>query len=71
MAKAKTSFACQVCGAVYQRWQGKCDACNDWNTIVEESALSGQAAPLAGGLRIKKGRPFKLEGLDGQALDAR
>ncbi|MCA0424113.1 MAG: DNA repair protein RadA [Proteobacteria bacterium] len=70
MAKASRSFACQACGAVYQRWQGKCDACNEWNTIVEEAAVSGQAAPLQGGARLKKGRPFKLEGLDGAALDA-
>lgn len=70
MARAKSSFVCQACGAVSQRWQGKCDACNEWNTIVEETATAAQAAPLAGGARLKKGRPFKLEGLDGVAQDA-
>jgi len=71
MARAKQSFVCQACGAVYQRWQGKCDACNEWNTLVEEAGATGQAAPLtSGGARLKKGRPFKLEGLDGLALDA-
>ena len=30
-------FVCQNCGAVYPKWQGKCDTCNEWNTIVEEN----------------------------------
>ena len=37
MAKKGTvEFICQTCGAVYPRWQGKCDSCGEWNTIVEE-----------------------------------
>lgn len=36
MAKKGVDFVCQNCGAVYPRWQGKCDACGEWNTIVEE-----------------------------------
>ncbi|MGL4438713.1 MAG: hypothetical protein ACRCUE_05535, partial [Bosea sp. (in: a-proteobacteria)] len=45
MARRGPSFNCQSCGAVYQRWQGKCDACGEWSTIVEE----GAAPPLPGG----------------------
>ena len=26
------AFVCQNCGAAYGRWQGKCDACGEWNT---------------------------------------
>ncbi|MDB5507219.1 MAG: RadA [Devosia sp.] len=44
MAKAKSSFICQVCGAVYTRWQGRCDSCGDWNTIAEELTDSGVGA---------------------------
>lgn len=36
MAKTKTSFFCQNCGTQYAKWVGKCNACNEWNTIVEE-----------------------------------
>lgn len=36
MAKKGIDFVCQNCGAVYPKWQGKCDACGEWNTIVEE-----------------------------------
>lgn len=36
MAKTKTSFFCQNCGAQFPKWVGKCTSCNEWNTIVEE-----------------------------------
>lgn len=36
MAKIKTTFACQHCGSTYAKWQGKCNTCLEWNTIVEE-----------------------------------
>jgi DNA repair protein RadA/Sms len=36
MAKLKTAFYCQNCGTQYAKWQGQCNACRQWNTIVEE-----------------------------------
>ncbi|SNR53363.1 DNA repair protein RadA [Lutibacter flavus] len=36
MAKTKTSFFCQNCGAQYAKWLGQCNSCSEWNTIVEE-----------------------------------
>ncbi|UGU18302.1 DNA repair protein RadA [Sinomicrobium kalidii] len=36
MAKVKTSYFCQNCGAQYAKWQGQCTSCREWNTIVEE-----------------------------------
>ena len=36
MAKVKSTFFCQNCGAQYARWQGQCNACKEWNTIAEE-----------------------------------
>jgi DNA repair protein RadA/Sms len=38
MAKTKTKIAyfCKNCGAEYPRWMGKCSACGEWNTIIEE-----------------------------------
>ncbi len=69
MAKRVQSFACQNCGAVYARWQGRCDACGSWSTVAEEAAV----APLPGGIsaaRGKKGRIFELEGLVGEAPEA-
>ncbi len=36
--KSVTEFVCQSCGAMYPKWQGKCDSCGEWNTIVEEKS---------------------------------
>ena len=36
MAKAKTTFFCQNCGTQHAKWMGQCNACNEWNTIIEE-----------------------------------
>ncbi len=71
MAKHSSSFICQACGAVYQRWQGRCEACGEWNSIAEEAGAGANAAPVAaGGARLKKGRVFALEGLAGTPMDA-
>jgi DNA repair protein RadA/Sms len=36
MAKIKTTFFCQNCGAESPKWVGKCPSCGQWNTFVEE-----------------------------------
>jgi DNA repair protein RadA/Sms len=36
MAKEKTIYVCQSCGAEFSKWLGRCSSCNSWNTIVEE-----------------------------------
>lgn len=36
MAKVKTTFFCQNCGAQFAKWQGQCTSCKQWNTIAEE-----------------------------------
>ncbi len=38
MAKSDHVFTCQACGAIWPKWAGKCDACGEWNTLVEEAA---------------------------------
>ncbi|MES2388979.1 MAG: DNA repair protein RadA [Bacteroidota bacterium] len=35
-AKTKTSYFCQSCGHQSAKWVGKCSACQEWNTYVEE-----------------------------------
>ncbi len=62
MAKNAPTFICQNCGATYGRWQGKCDACGDWNTIAEETSALRPSGP---GRQARKGRPFALEPLAG------
>lgn len=36
MAKTKSAFFCQSCGTQSPKWIGKCPACGEWNTYVEE-----------------------------------
>lgn len=36
MGKIKTKYVCQECGYNSNKWLGKCPACGEWNTFVEE-----------------------------------
>ena len=66
MAKAAIRYVCQSCGAVWPKWSGRCDACGEWNTIVEEVA---EARPNAGakGAAPKGARKLQFVGLEGTA----
>ncbi|MDE2257180.1 MAG: AAA family ATPase, partial [Xanthomonadaceae bacterium] len=35
MAKSKTAYVCNECGAEYTKWQGQCESCGAWNTLSE------------------------------------
>jgi DNA repair protein RadA/Sms len=67
MSRRPQSFVCQSCGAAYGRWQGKCEACGEWNTIAEEAAMLERSAP---GRAPRKGRVFALEPLAGDVHEA-
>ncbi|MCK9218603.1 MAG: DNA repair protein RadA [Bacteroidales bacterium] len=47
MSKIKTAFFCQSCGTQYSKWMGKCTACGEWNTLVEE-VIQREEKGLAG-----------------------
>lgn len=49
MAKAKTAFVCNDCGADYHKWQGQCSSCNAWNTLTEIRLGAAKPAPTAAG----------------------
>src|SRR5476649_2759275 len=66
MSRRTLSFICQNCGAVASRWQGKCEACGEWNTLAQE----GAERPAGPGRKPSKGRLFALEPLAGEAHDA-
>jgi DNA repair protein RadA/Sms len=38
MAKNKSVFVCQNCGAEAVKWIGRCPSCGEWNSYVEEVA---------------------------------
>jgi DNA repair protein RadA/Sms len=67
--RTKTQFVCQNCGAVSNRWQGRCDDCGEWNAMAEE----GPAAGIGGGpaaARAGRGRIITLTALAGATEDA-
>jgi DNA repair protein RadA/Sms len=68
MARAKSSFICQACGAVYSRWQGRCESCGDWNSVVEEIVDSGVGAGPKS--VTAAGRPAELVPLSGEIESA-
>ncbi len=39
MAKSSTVFFCNSCGYESPKWLGKCPACNEWNTFLEEKVV--------------------------------
>src|SRR3954454_4614373 len=65
MSRRNMTYVCQNCGGASARWQGKCEACGEWNSLVEEGdGLGGVAGRPAGpGRAPRKGRSFKLEPL--------
>ena len=54
MPRSTSRFVCQSCGAVSPKWGGRCDACGEWNSIVEEAITPrpGPAAKVGVGKRV-------------------
>lgn len=52
MPKTKTVFYCSSCGNESPKWQGRCPACGQWNTMqehIEKPRISGKVRPVAVG----------------------
>jgi DNA repair protein RadA/Sms len=64
MARPQTRFVCQACGAVHPKWQGRCDACGEWNTLAEEAPEARPAGPAA---KAGRGRRVEFVGLRGRS----
>lgn len=65
MAKLKTSFFCQNCGTQYAKWQGQCNACKEWNTIVEEIIQKEEKTSWKPTSEVKKApKPLKIAEID-------
>ena len=62
MAKEKTVYVCSNCGQESPKWQGKCPACGQWNTFVEEvvRAAPVSARRVAAGVERVKARPVTI-----------
>ncbi|WP_017730355.1 DNA repair protein RadA [Nafulsella turpanensis] len=71
MAKLKTTYFCQNCGAQSPKWIGKCPSCGEWNTYVEEvvqkedkNTKSWRSEPETGGGSFKRvNKPQPITGI--------
>lgn len=73
MAKTnhKTVFFCKNCGNESPKWVGKCPACGEWNTYIEEPAApknahSAKYSAAAGSREAKK--PVKISQIKAEDL---
>lgn len=61
--KARKLYVCEVCGAEYMRWQGRCRECGEWGTLAEVRVAGAESggAPHRGVFRL---------GADGETMVA-
>lgn len=65
MPKPSSIFVCQSCGSVHSKWAGRCDACGEWNTLVEESTDQTTKSSQ----RRRKTRSMEFKDLGGEDRD--
>lgn len=66
MAKTKTTFFCQNCGAESPKWVGKCPSCGQWNTYIEEVVQKAAAKEqwAAPDMQATKVQPKKISEIE-------
>ncbi len=64
MAKTKTVFFCKECGNEYARWQGKCDGCGAWNSLVEEKFTKSKADNSSPKVQAATPKPVRISEID-------
>ena len=65
MAKIKSAFFCQNCGAQSPKWVGKCSSCGEWNTYIEEIIQKSKKSASGD----KPGKPVLIEDIDNKNHD--
>ncbi len=72
MAKqTKTMFFCKNCGAESPKWIGKCPACGEWNSYIEEPVVKAGKASLVAGVSAdgqKSAKPVKITNIKAEDL---
>ena len=70
MAKVKTVFFCNNCGAESAKWMGKCPQCGEWNTLVEEVVKDTKHSrtPSVRGVGTNMTKPVALPDIEMSAV---
>ena len=58
--KIKTAWFCTSCGNESPKWMGKCPACGEWNTMVEETVATGKRSSSATSAARPSSKPIPL-----------
>jgi DNA repair protein RadA/Sms len=66
MSKSKTLFFCQSCGAQSPKWIGRCPACGEWNSYLEEVVKVEKKGKTVGREDGKKSQPVKVLEIKGE-----
>ncbi|MBN1401190.1 MAG: DNA repair protein RadA [Anaerolineae bacterium] len=69
MAKARTRFVCENCGATQPRWMGRCPECGEWNTMVETLVSTPGDAPGVRAIRAGASEALSLAEISSRAED--
>ena len=62
--KTKTVWFCKSCGNESPKWMGRCPACGEWNTMVEETVATGRKASVADRVPGAGQKPMPLSEID-------
>lgn len=63
MAKSKTVYVCQNCGAESPKWIGHCPSCREWNTYHEEVIAAASPKDTLSVLAGEKRKPLLLDNI--------
>lgn len=69
MAKVKSVYVCQSCGANSPKWIGKCPSCNEWNTYTEELKSVSSKTPAVSSNRSLGNKPVQLHQVQESQLE--
>ena len=65
----RTRFVCQSCGTQAAKWVGRCQGCQAWGTVVEETAVDTSKRPGRSAFgSLSAGRPQRLTDVDATTI---
>ncbi len=65
MAKSKSTYVCQSCGTQSAKWIGRCPACGEWNSYIEEVISSTKTGSTSAVKRFSS-RPKKISEINSE-----
>lgn len=68
MAKVKKGFFCQNCGTQHTQWQGQCNGCKEWNTLIEELLSKEAPKEWEPNQKQKAAQPVRMDQIDVAAI---